>query len=402
MEQPRGIWTTEFWLTLLHSAVAVLVAYGAFSQVQADDVNVKVAALIAAIIPLVTMFFANSSYIQSRTAVKTSEPASPPMAKRLMVPPLAAAFAFVLLLSPQEASAVEPGYTYAQMQRYNPTALLPWRSNVEQLLQQIATNQKQMMAAPADNGQLAALQMQIAALNARLDQIAMMANQRPQLACPCPLSVQHPNPAPVIPAPNTSPALPPQVMLPPQGGIITIPAPPVIIHQSPPYYIPPLGAPVNPAPLGSPVAPAPIGNPVQPAPIGNPVVPPKIGSPVAPPPVGAPVAPAVPVNPLPAAGPVGTPGGSAPPPGLTPVPDPSLAVPPIGPPASMQRLVPARHYVWFWIVTDSDMVLIREESPGVGVVYYRQRNNAIDPRIIANCRVYRQPSGVRVGVSESR
>lgn len=68
-----GIWTTEFWLTLISTVVAFLVAIGVIATGDATVLSDALRQIVVAIFTLGGAAWVVINYIQSRTALKVKE-----------------------------------------------------------------------------------------------------------------------------------------------------------------------------------------------------------------------------------------------------------------------------------------------------------------------------------------
>lgn len=74
-DQPRGIFTSEFYVIVIAAIVSVAVGAGYLSQDQATEINSAAVQLINAIVEVVKVLapiFGAAVYAWSRTKVKTS------------------------------------------------------------------------------------------------------------------------------------------------------------------------------------------------------------------------------------------------------------------------------------------------------------------------------------------
>lgn len=77
MNVKAGYRTTEFWVTLISSAVAVLVALGVFTPAEGETASSAGAELVFAIFAMLAAVAPAVAYIYSRTKVKESANLSP-------------------------------------------------------------------------------------------------------------------------------------------------------------------------------------------------------------------------------------------------------------------------------------------------------------------------------------
>lgn len=268
MNPKSGIYTSEFWLTLVGKIMVFVVSLGLIAQTTADSITSYLTAIIGGVFGIVAMWQLAQSYQDNRVGLKRDA------AEAATLPAIASNPAIKMLLA-AVLLGLFAGDASAQ--------LLPYRRMAER-------NRD--------------LQKQINDLQAQL-------NARGPAAQP--IIIQQPAPAPAAPAPA------PQVVLipypvqapggPPRGG------PPVYSPPlgQPPVFSPPLGGPpVYSPPVGSPpvyVPPIGVAPPYSPG-LGSPpiyVVPPGVVAPVSPPGTLKPVSPPGSAAPAPYVPPLGAP-----------------------------------------------------------------------------------------------
>lgn len=279
-----GILTTEFWTMIAGQVIALLVAMHVIDPAKQAGLQDASTSFVQSIFALVSSVLLIRSYIGSRATVKAAylnaaRPQGTPLTLKL-TPTVAAPyvggvakaiFAVLALAIGSTAMASDPNLNHAP----NPnrlgagarlglglgggntaTCLLPWRTNIESILQRLAG---------AGNSQYAALEIQllqqIVSQNERL--IAAVEKAGQQLS-----------------APQGSPLLP-QIVVPsaPQQAA---PQPQIIVLGNPRQDIPLGGPPLQQIPLGGPpqqqiplggppLQQIPLGNqPLQQVPLGNP------------------------------------------------------------------------------------------------------------------------------------
>ncbi len=257
-----GILTTEFWTMIAGQVIALLVALHVIDPAKQAGLQDASTSFVQSIFALVSSVLLIRSYIGSRATVKAAylnaaRPQGTPLTLKL-TPTVAAPsagnvakalIAALALAIGSSAMATEPAPNRVGVRvgvGSTPTCLLPWRSNIEAILQKIAG---------AGNNQYAALEIQllqqIVSQNERLIAAVEKAGQQ--------LSV-----------PQASPALPPQILV-PSAPQQTAPQPQIIVLGNPRQDIPLGGPPLQQIPLGGPPQQQiPLGGPpLQQIPLGN-------------------------------------------------------------------------------------------------------------------------------------
>jgi hypothetical protein len=277
-----GILTTEFWTMIAGQVIALFVALHIIDPAKQAGLQDASTSFVQSIFALVSSVLLIRSYIGSRATVKAAylnaaRPQATPLTLKL-TPTMAApgvsnvskaligALAFAI---GSTALANDPNLDRTPNPNRlrvgaglrvggTPTCLLPWRSNIEAILQRMAG---------AGSNQYAALEIQllqqIVSQNERL--IAAVEKAGQQLA-----------------APQASPAPAPQILVPPAPQQQTAPQPQIIVLGNPKQDIPLGGPPPQQIPLGGPpqqqiplggppLQQIPLGNqPLQQIPLGNP------------------------------------------------------------------------------------------------------------------------------------
>jgi hypothetical protein len=270
-----GILTTEFWTMIAGQVIAMLVALHVIDPAKQAGLQDASTSFVQSIFALVSSVLLIRSYIGSRATVKAAylsagRPQATPLTLKL-TPTMAAPsvssvskalIAALALAIGSSALATDPtsrgartldrGPLLLSFSLHAPRAMphaacfLPWRSNIEAILQKMAG---------AGNNQYAALEIQllqqIVSQNERL--IAAVEKAGQQLS-----------------APQATPALPPQIVAPPAGQQAP-PQPQIIVLGSPKQDIPLGGPPLQQIPLGGPpLQQIPLGGPpLQQIPLGN-------------------------------------------------------------------------------------------------------------------------------------
>jgi hypothetical protein len=270
-----GILTTEFWTMIAGQVIALFVALHVIDPAKQAGLQDASTSFVQSIFALVSSVLLIRSYIGSRATVKAAylnavRPQAAPLTLRL-TPTMAAPgvgnitkalIAALLVAIGSTALATDPMNRgpctvdrgpfplsfslHAPRPMLHEACLLPWRSNIESILQRLAG---------AGNNQYAALEIQllqqIVSQNERL--IAAVEKAGQQLS-----------------APQASPPLPPQILVPPAPQQ-TAPQPQIIVLGNPKQDIPLGGLPLQQIPLGGPPAQQiPLGGPpLQQIPLGN-------------------------------------------------------------------------------------------------------------------------------------
>jgi len=266
-----GILTTEFWTMIAGQVIALFVALHVIDPAKQAGLQDASTSFVQSIFALVSSVLLIRSYIGSRATVKAAylnaaRPQPTPLTLKL-TPTVAApgvsnvGKALIAALAIAMGGRAESGEWRAESRTKiiasssalgtQPSALrscclLPWRSNIESILERMAG---------AGNNQYAALEIQllqqIVSQNERL--IAAVEKAGQQLS-----------------APQVSPSSPPQIVIPPQQQQ-TAPQPQIIVLGNPRQDIPLGGPPLQQIPLGGPpIQQIPLGGPpLQQIPLGN-------------------------------------------------------------------------------------------------------------------------------------
>jgi len=281
----RGVYTTEFWVTIAGKALALLVAVGVLSANQEASLTTAFANAITGVFAIVSLCSLVKSYVQARTDLKrdATDAAAPdihssPALGKAVAPLLLAALALALFAGDA------------------PAQCLPWRRDVQRQLNDLRRQQQpapapiapQLPPAPPPAQHEAPPQttdpLVLKLLDGQQQMMQQLIAQRSQPPAYYPPLGQPPSYVPPLGSPpGWSPPLgQPPAYAPPLGAPPSYNPP---LGAAPPY-VPPLA---QPAPAPPPLAP--LAGEAKPAPA--PVYPPK---PTAPPdgpytpPLGAPPA----------------------------------------------------------------------------------------------------------------
>ena len=237
MDPTKPGWqTSEFWLTVVAKAFAVLVAGGVISASTQTTWENAIGNAVLGIFAILTLARMSRDYIDARTNIKSSaiDAAAGPRASMLLF-----ALAALALLAPGAAVAQSTS-----------SSCFPWRDNVNQRLRNLEQQKQAPAPAPQTDPAVLMTLQQIAAGQQQLLSLLQQQQQQQLLQRAAP-----PAPAPAAPA-APSPAAPQIYYLPPASQQQA----PQIFLLGPQQQIPLGGPPQQQIPLG--------GQPQQQIPLG--------------------------------------------------------------------------------------------------------------------------------------